>query len=105
MLNLTLRRTVLLAVFSITVIACHTSEKAVIDSPKLSVTSTGRYLAVGDNKPFFWLGDTGWLLFGRLTREEAETYLENRKQKGFNVILIGRRGGGPVSRSINKQTT
>ena len=39
-----------------------------------------------DGQPFFWLGDTGWLLFSRLNRAEAETYLENRRQKGFNVV-------------------
>src|SRR5690606_503971 len=41
-----------------------------------------------DGDPFFWLGDTGWLLFAKLDREEAEQYLENRKQKGYNVIQV-----------------
>jgi len=54
----------------------------------LLVSENGRYLTTGDGKPFFWLGDTGWLLFSRLTREEANTYLEDRKQKGFNVIQV-----------------
>lgn len=39
-------------------------------------------------QPFFWLGDTGWLLFVKLNREEAARYLEDRKQKGFNVIQV-----------------
>lgn len=52
----------------------------------LKVSENGRYLTSADGKPFFWLGDTGWLLFGKLNREEAESYLEDRKQKGFNVI-------------------
>ena len=39
-----------------------------------------------DNKPFFWLGDTGWELFHRLSREEADKYLKNRADKGFTVI-------------------
>jgi len=54
----------------------------------LAVSDNGRYLATGDGKPFFWLGDTAWLLFSKLTREEANTYLEDRKQKGFNVIQV-----------------
>jgi hypothetical protein len=41
-----------------------------------------------DGKPFFWLGDTGWLLFNKLNREEADAYLEDRKRKGFNVIQV-----------------
>ena len=39
-----------------------------------------------DGKPFFWLGDTAWLLFQKLTFEEALVYLKNRAEKGFNVI-------------------
>lgn len=52
----------------------------------LKVSENGRYLATEDGKPFFWLGDTGWLLFNKLNRDEAELYLEDRKQKGFNVV-------------------
>ncbi len=85
--NHTLARVLFLTLFVSTFIACSTTEKKV-DSQQLAVSDNGRFLAEGDNKPFFWLGDTGWLLFGRLTREEAETYLEDRKQKGFNVIQV-----------------
>lgn len=55
---------------------------------KLKVSDNGRYLMTEDGKPFFWLGDTGWLLFGKLTREDAVKYLEDRRQKGFNVIQV-----------------
>jgi hypothetical protein len=59
--------------------------------------SQGKMLKLSDNKrffrdeqaaPFFWLGDTGWLLFAKLNREEAAQYLEDRKQKGYNVIQV-----------------
>ena len=53
---------------------------------QIRVTSNHRFLETKDGKPFFWLGDTDWELFHRLTREEAETFLEIRKQQGFNVI-------------------
>lgn len=39
-----------------------------------------------EGKPFFWLGDTAWELFHRLSREEADLYLKNRADKGFTVI-------------------
>ncbi|GAB3290888.1 glycoside hydrolase family 140 protein [Hymenobacter humi] len=55
---------------------------------QLKVSPNGRYLMTGSGKPFFWLGDTGWLLFNKLKREEAETYLEDRRKKGFNVIQV-----------------
>ena len=37
---------------------------------RLSISGNGRYFMQGD-KPFFWLADTGWLIFGNLTEEEA----------------------------------
>ncbi|WP_437919060.1 glycoside hydrolase family 140 protein [Sphingobacterium sp. LRF_L2] len=52
----------------------------------LKVSENGRYLTTEDGKPFFWLGDTGWLLFNKLNRAEAEQYLEDRRAKGFNVV-------------------
>jgi len=52
----------------------------------LKVSENKRYLAHADGTPFFWLGDTAWELFHRLTREEAERYLENRRAKRFTVI-------------------
>lgn len=51
----------------------------------LRVSENHRYLQNGDT-PFFWLGDTAWLMFSRLTLDEAYLYLRNRKEKGYNVI-------------------
>lgn len=53
---------------------------------QLKVSDNKRYLVTADKKPFFWLGDTAWELFHRLTREEADKYLKNRVDKGFTVI-------------------
>ncbi len=53
---------------------------------KLVVSENKRFLQFEDGTPFFYLGDTGWELFHRLTYKEAEKYLENRRQKGFTVI-------------------
>jgi hypothetical protein len=52
---------------------------------QFSVSSNHRYLLKAD-KPFYWLGDTGWELFHRLNREEAEQYLRTRSEQGFTVI-------------------
>src|SRR5438552_925287 len=54
----------------------------------LKISPNGRYFMTADGQPFFWLGDTGWLLFSKLTRENAIKYLDDRKQKGFNVIQV-----------------
>src|ERR1700761_5634057 len=34
--------------------------------PRLHISGKGRYFMTADGKPFFWLGDTGWLLLTRL---------------------------------------
>ncbi|HZE84313.1 MAG TPA: glycoside hydrolase family 140 protein [Puia sp.] len=53
---------------------------------RLRVSPGGHYLQYEDGTPFFWLGDTGWELFHRLTLPEIADYLDNRAAKGFNVI-------------------
>lgn len=53
---------------------------------RLQVAPNGRSLQYADGTPFFYLGDTAWELFHRLTREEAVRYLTDRARKGFNVI-------------------
>jgi hypothetical protein len=53
---------------------------------KLKVSANGRYFVDQDGKPFFYLGDTAWLLFQRLNRGEVEEYLKDRAGKGFTVI-------------------
>ncbi len=40
----------------------------------------------GSGKPFFWLGDTAWLLSQIPNREDAEHYLATRARQGFTVI-------------------
>lgn len=52
----------------------------------LKVSDNHRFLVLADGTPFFWLGDTVWELFHKLTREEAETYLKIRAGQGFTVI-------------------
>jgi hypothetical protein len=54
--------------------------------PRLHVSENRRFLVTAPGKPFFWLGDTAWELFHRLSREETERYLANRAAMGFNVI-------------------
>jgi hypothetical protein len=54
--------------------------------PRVTVSKNRRFLATEAGEPFFWLGDTAWELFHRLTREEAERYFDNRQEKGINVV-------------------
>lgn len=52
----------------------------------ISISSNHRCLVDQEGKPFFYLADTAWELFHRLSREEAELYLRDRAHKGFTVI-------------------
>ncbi|MBN2633648.1 MAG: DUF4038 domain-containing protein, partial [Bacteroidales bacterium] len=85
----TLRSGFRVTVIIVIIITLHSCmQRSSVDLPQLRVSDNHRFLATEDGDPFFWLGDTGWLLLTKLTREEAEKYLEDRKQKGFNVIQI-----------------
>ena len=53
---------------------------------KLKVSDNKRFIVHEDGTPFFYLGDTGWELFHRLSKEDTEKYLDNRRAKGFTVI-------------------
>jgi hypothetical protein len=53
---------------------------------KLKISENKRFIVYEDGTPFYYLGDTGWELFHRLTKDETEKYLENRSSKGFTVI-------------------
>lgn len=83
-------RNLIYAALSACLICCgiSRSDEKQHQSPLLKVSANGRFLMTEKNEPFFWLGDTGWLLFSKTTREEAEQYLEDRKKKGFNVIQV-----------------
>ena len=52
----------------------------------IEIMENGRYFCCG-GEPFFWLGDTAWLLFHKLTLEETYRYLRSRRELGYNVIL------------------
>jgi hypothetical protein len=53
---------------------------------ELKVSPNGRHFVDQHGKPFFYLGDTAWLIFQRLERPEVEEYLQDRARKGFTVI-------------------
>ena len=75
------------SVLLILLMSCNTFTTNNI-TPYLKVSGNNRFLVTANDDPFFWLGDTGWLLPTKLDREEAEAYLEDRRQKGFNVIQV-----------------
>ena len=60
-----------------------------------------RYVVDQSGQPFLIQGDAPWSLISGLTKNEAEMYLEDRRRKGFNSIivnLIEHKFHGPVNR-------
>lgn len=55
--------------------------------PRLKVSDNKRFLVTESGRPFFWLADTGWMLFGKLDREEVDKYFENRAAQQFSVVM------------------
>ncbi len=58
------------------------------ENGSLRVSDNHRYLEHENGKPFFWLGDTGWLMPERLNRDEASFYLSRCAQAGYNVVQV-----------------
>jgi hypothetical protein len=54
---------------------------------ELDVAASKRHLTL-NGKPFFWLGDTVWLLAQLPTNQELELYLRTRAEQGFTVIQL-----------------
>jgi len=79
-----LKTVVLLGLLSATSLAFKALDE-VKPLPKIQISANHRFFTAG-GKPFFWLGDTGWLLFSKMNRDEAEQYLDIRAKQGFNVI-------------------
>lgn len=71
---------------------------------ELRVSGNGRYFQNGE-QPFFWLGDTAWLLFVNISEDEAYIYLKNRVQKGYNVIQACLVYATPGMEDVNKMPT
>ncbi len=58
------------------------------DNGKLKVSDNNRYLIHENGQPFFWLGNTAWLLPHRTVRDEVEFYLAAEHEAGYNVEQV-----------------
>jgi len=67
----------------------------------LKMSADGRHLEDQAGQPFLINGDTPWSLIVGLTKVEADAYLEDRRNRGFNTIIveiIENKFGGPYNR-------
>ena len=54
----------------------------------LQVQAGKRYLIDAKGQPFLMQGDSPWDLISTLTREQVDSYLEDRRLKGFNTVMV-----------------
>lgn len=54
----------------------------------LKISANRRYLTDQKDTPFLLQGDAPWSLIVGLTKEEAERYMDNRRQKHFNALMV-----------------
>lgn len=53
----------------------------------LALKTKGSFLTDIHGSPFFWQADTAWELFHRLNESEVIHYLDDRKAKGFTIVM------------------
>ncbi|MDA6068290.1 glycoside hydrolase family 140 protein [Flavobacterium sp. AC] len=85
-MNLKIKYLYALSIFFLLTAQIGHSQSQNLPQPKVSKNQ--HYFVTGDEKPFFWLGDTGWLTFGKLDRAGVDKYFKDRKEKGFNVVQV-----------------
>ncbi len=57
----------------------------------MRISPNRRFLVHDDGSPFFYLGDTAWELFHRLTLDEAEYYLRDQLAAPTGFLVSGGR--------------
>ena len=66
------------------------------DNGKLKVSDNQRFLQFENGKPFFWQGETAWLMPERLNRDEVAFYLKSCREAGYNVAQVQVINGVPA---------
>ncbi|UZD71187.1 DUF4038 domain-containing protein [Brucella sp. JSBI001] len=54
----------------------------------IKISQDRRIFEDATGKPFLLHGDTAWSLIAELKREDVEDYLQDRRKRGFNAILV-----------------
>jgi hypothetical protein len=86
---------VLLALLVLPVVLIAWSLTLHAASGPIRVSANGRHFVDEQAKPFYFLADTQWELFRRYSLDDAKLILENRKAKGFTVVMVMLTGVGP----------
>ena len=58
------------------------------DNGKLIVSDNKKYLQHENGTPFFWLGETAWLLPSRSNRDEVDFFMNEKQKDEYNVVQV-----------------
>jgi hypothetical protein len=54
----------------------------------LRLSDDRRYVVDQTGRPFLIQGDSAWSIIAQLKNDEVETYLEDRRRRGFNTLIV-----------------
>ena len=87
---------IILIMIAVLLAAVHTQAQKPWDNGKLKVSDNQRFLQFENGKPFFWLGETAWLMPERLNRDEVAYYLKTCREAGYNMAQVQVVNGVPA---------
>ena len=88
-MNYRLATMVLAAMVSMVVTAQQKTQTAKPwEHGRLRVSDNQRFLQHEDGEPFFWLGETAWLMPQRLNRDEVQYYLQKCHDAEYNMVQV-----------------
>ena len=70
----------------------------------LGISPDHHYLQTADGKPFFWMGNTAWLMPERLTREDVDFFLDCCSEQGYNVVQVQVVNGVPATNAYGQSS-
>ena len=65
------------------------------ENGRLRVSENQRFLQFENGEPFFWLGETAWLMPERLNRDEVGYYLKACSEADYNMVQVQVLNGVP----------
>ena len=78
----------LIRIFSLALLTMSAQAGKPWDNGKLKVSDNQRYLQFENGQPFFWQGETGWLLQLCLDMAESECDLQACANAAYNVVRV-----------------
>lgn len=75
-------------VLAVSLLSMTAGSSHATDPFPIKVGQDRRIFEDATGKPFLLHGDTAWSLIAELKREDVEDYLQDRRKRGFNAILV-----------------